>query len=100
MANCQNCGYKWSYSTSLKKTFLRFKRSMECPNCGKKQYQSQQSLKRSSSLTLIPLALLPIAWLLDLEISTAYGLAGFLLLAFVLLHPFTLELSNEEQPLW
>ncbi|WP_081755932.1 TIGR04104 family putative zinc finger protein [Paucisalibacillus sp. EB02] len=99
MPTCQNCGKEWSWKQTCKKSFT-LDTGMKCPHCHEKQYLTTKSRKRSSFSTF----LIPFIFLLSLvlNLSTLATLftiigAGLLLLGF---HPFFIELSNKEEPLW
>lgn len=72
MARCANCNYKWN----LKEVWSLgwSKNSKDCPNCGSRQYISGETL---NMFTL-----------------------GFLSMAFIIVFPFIIKLSDENEGLF
>lgn len=98
MPNCQNCNYQWSWLETLK---LSFKSNKLCSNCQKRQYVSVKSRKGPYFFYMIPVILLLASGsLFDLDpvIFILLGILVVLLLLAVL--PFTIKLSNKQEPLW
>ncbi|TKD72394.1 TIGR04104 family putative zinc finger protein [Pseudalkalibacillus hwajinpoensis] len=97
MPVCQNCGYEWRWSESLK---LTFNYKSTCPNCNKKQYLTPKARKRSSLTSM--LVLIPLACSIVINMSLSFYLV-FSLVIFsitILLSPIYIQLSNEDEPLW
>ncbi len=100
MPVCQNCHQKWPYSKAFRR-IMWFNGGMECPHCGKKQYVTPNSRKRSASLTGVVSAVIIFgALLLDLSLPgmMILALSVFIISIFVL--PSAVRLSNEDKPLW
>lgn len=98
MPTCQNCGEKWGWIQTIKTLF-----KLECPYCGKKQYESTSSRQRSSLFILMPMLIiiLPVSSWLGLPMSIAFILAIILGVVLIFgLYPFILNLSNEQEPFW
>lgn len=98
MPNCQNCNYQWSWLETFK---MGVKSSKRCSSCQKRQYVSMKSRKGPYFFYMIPLVILLASGpLFDLSVAMYSGL-GILLVVFLsVLLPFTIKLSNEQEPLW
>lgn len=100
MPNCQNCGGKWSWSTTAK-TSLSFKEEKLCPHCGANQYISTKSKQRGGMVAIVPMILIIVLdAVFDFNLAAAMLLAMPMLAAVFALLPFTIELTNEPEPLW
>lgn len=100
MPECQNCNYKWSWKTAFKKA-MKFNSGIECPNCGRKQYVTTKSRIRGSiigSLSGPIIIFSSMIFDLDLLATIAFGL--LLIVLVTLTTPYTIELSNDNKPLW
>ncbi|WP_077621832.1 TIGR04104 family putative zinc finger protein [Sediminibacillus massiliensis] len=95
MPTCQNCGEKWTWKQTIK-TILK----LNCPYCGRRQYESASSRRRSGLFALIPLVLLPFNAWLDFSIGNALILPIVIAFLILVVYPFILKLSNEEEPFW
>ncbi|WP_185960115.1 TIGR04104 family putative zinc finger protein [Planococcus soli] len=97
MPTCQNCNCQWSWIVALK---LGFKGNKLCSNCSKRQYVSVKSRTRPYFSYMIPvIILLASGSLFDLD-QVFYILSGVLLvLLSLIILPFTIKLSNEQEPL-
>ncbi|MGJ9460661.1 TIGR04104 family putative zinc finger protein [Oceanobacillus sp. CF4.6] len=93
MPTCQSCGKKWTWGQTIRTIFR-----LKCTYCGKRQYESASSRKKSGLFALIPLLILPLNVWLDLSIGTALIFIVILSTIIIALIPFNLELSNEEEP--
>lgn len=98
MPNCRNCNYRWSWVETLK---LSVKSNKLCSNCQKRQYVSVKSRKSPYFFYMIPvIILLASGSLFDLDPVIFILLV---ILVVLLLHgvlPFTIKLSNKQEPLW
>lgn len=100
MPICQNCDHQWSFKTTFKKAFT-FKRGMKCPNCKEVQYASAKSMQKSGIIGLFPAPIILISsMILDLKLGATIFIAILILTIVSITYPHTLELSNEEEPLW
>lgn len=72
MARCTNCNYKWNSKEIWSLGFS--KKGKDCPKCGVKQYISSQTQR---TFTL-----------------------GYLSLIFIVIFPFIIKLSDQDEPLW
>lgn len=97
MPTCQNCKNTWTWKQTIK-TIFKFK----CPNCGKKQYESAKSKKRSAFVSFLPLIPLPILAFLNFPfpLQVSISIIVILSIAFLVIYPFIIELSNEEEALF
>ncbi|MGE7623638.1 TIGR04104 family putative zinc finger protein [Viridibacillus sp. NPDC096237] len=92
---CENCHEKWNWRVSIKKMFT-FNRTMFCPHCEKKQYQTKKSRIRMSQFVLLPNLVLLINAFFDFywwEIVLMY--VAILITGFILM-PYNLKLQNDE----
>lgn len=98
MPVCNNCQHKWSWKGTFKRSFT-LGVGMMCPNCNEMQYYSARFRKRSS---MVPF-LIPLLLTVNLFLGPSY-LILILLLAFLpvylILFPFFVELSNDEEALF
>lgn len=100
MPICQNCDHQWSWKTTFKKAFT-FKRSMKCPKCKEVQYASAKSMQKSGIIGIFPAPIILFSSMIfDLNLGTTILLAMLILIIISITYPITLELSNEEEPLW
>jgi len=99
MTICQKCQHKWSWKEGIKNAYT-FKMKMKCPHCGGNQYMSAKARKKAINFTMV----LQLIWLLPVFLGAPTILQAvaicFALILCVILTPFLLELSNEEEPLW
>ncbi|TLS37111.1 TIGR04104 family putative zinc finger protein [Pseudalkalibacillus caeni] len=99
MPACQNCGYTWKRKeTTLK--MLTFKSSYRCPNCLQKQYLSAETRKRSSLYSLPFFLIIPFLAAFNIHFSVTLVIAVVYLVFYISYLPFTIKLSNENEPLW
>lgn len=52
MPTCQNCGHKWSWKQTFKRSFV-LSDGMTCPYCEEKQYITASARKRSTLMVFI-----------------------------------------------
>lgn len=95
MPVCQNCKKEWTWKQTIKSLF-----KLKCPYCGKKQYESTASKKRTSVLSVIPLIAMPIVIMFNLQWWTVVLLTIPMIAIVWSIYPYIIELSNEEEPLW
>lgn len=98
MPSCQNCNCQWSWIETLK---LSFKGNKLCSNCSKRQYVSVKSRTGPYFFYMIPVVILVASGSLFDWVQVFYILSGILLVLFLLvILPFTIKLSNKQEPLW
>lgn len=99
MPNCQNCGYKWNYAETLKRTFA-LTSYMRCPNCEAAQFQTAKSRRNTALLTAISIVL--IMGFNILFGPTLYSIALFCiaLVLIITTYPRLIKLSNTEEHLF
>ncbi|MHA6252485.1 TIGR04104 family putative zinc finger protein [Oceanobacillus sp. CAU 1775] len=93
MPVCQNCGKTWTWKQTMKTMFR-----MRCPNCRAKQYQSAASRNKSFLFVLILILMIPIKVWFDLPLIVGISITAFLVMIILIVYPFFLKLSNEEEP--
>lgn len=99
MPTCQNCQRQWNWKQTFKNSFILIG-GMTCPSCEEKQYLTSRMRKRSMIIPLIVIFLIVLGNLLFAS-SYVYMFAIFVLLPlFLVIYPFFVELSNEEEPLF
>ena len=98
MPNCQNCDYKWSWLDTAKIGFINNKK---CPNCNERQYVSPRLSKGIYAIYFISLiVLLASRPLFDLSSTVFISLGALFVLVMTIIIPFTVKLTNEQEPLW
>lgn len=98
MPNCQNCNYKWSWFDTVKIGFMNNKK---CPNCEERQYIKPQANRRIYAFYILPwIVLLFSRPLFDWSTLVFVSIGLLFVLAITLLIPYTIKLSNEQEPLW
>lgn len=99
MPTCQNCQRQWNWKQTFKNSFILIG-GMTCPSCEEKQYLTARMRKRGTIIPLIVIFLIVLGNLLFAS-SYVYMFAIFVLLPlFLVIYPFFVELSNEEEPLF
>lgn len=99
MPICQRCGEQWTWKQTVKKTFLAAG-GMNCPHCHKKQYYTSRFRKMSS---FVPFIIITIIMLCNLFFGPSIVCVIALIAAIpllIIIYPFVVELSSEEEPLW
>lgn len=99
MPTCQNCNHKWGWKQTFKKSFILIG-GMTCPNCGEKQYQTARMRKIN---TIIPFIMTSLIMLGNLFFGPSYVALFAIIGVFslvIIINPFFVELSNEEEPLF
>ena len=99
MPVCDNCKTRWSWKQTLKKSFV-LTTSMECPNCGKKQYLTRKSRKRIFIFNLLIISPLLIQGLFDIHGVITIALIFLFFICSILLMPLWMEVQNDEEFLW
>ena len=97
MPKCQDCKYEWAWWDTVK---IGFKNNKKCLNCHKRQYVTS-NVKRSHVLYyLVPgIVLLICKPLLNLSASVFLSIAFLFVIIMIVTIPYTIKLSNEEEPL-
>jgi CXXC-20-CXXC protein len=99
MPTCQNCHHKWSWKQTFKKSFTLIG-GMTCPYCDEKQYLTARMRKRSTIIPFIMVALIMLGnHFIGPSYVAVFALLGLLPLV-IIINPFFVELSNEEEPLF
>lgn len=96
MPICENCNNKWSWKETVKKT-ASLDPALICPYCGEKQYQTQRSKTKGGFSIVIVLLPLFIQNFFDIPEAVLFCLFPVLLIVVILLYPFLVELSSEEE---
>ncbi len=99
MPVCHSCNQKWTWKQTVKKSFT-LDTAMPCPHCSQKQYVTSRARKRSALLTMIIPFLIFIPFFFDVNIFTALGLYLAAGMGIMLIYPFLVELSSQEEHLW
>ncbi|WP_227394640.1 TIGR04104 family putative zinc finger protein [Jeotgalibacillus aurantiacus] len=100
MPTCNTCGKRWTFTQSIKKALL-YSKGTKCFYCGTPQYLSTRSGKRTNLIYVI--ALLGVVLgrpLFDLAGFPYLMLAIPVIIIVMVIVPFSIELSNEKEPLW
>ncbi len=98
MPKCQNCKYEWGWWDTVK---IGFKNNKKCLNCHKRQYVTP-NVKRSHFLYyFVPsIVLLICNPLLNLNDTVFLSIAFLFVLIMIVTMPYTIKLTNEQEPLW
>ncbi len=96
---CQNCSQKWTWKMTMRQ-FFRFKRSMICENCGATQYQSKESLWKMNLIGIGPYIFIPFLIGFNTSLPIVISYAAVAILLFLMISPYLLTLSNQEEPLF
>ncbi|GEL77837.1 TIGR04104 family putative zinc finger protein [Tenuibacillus multivorans] len=100
MPKCENCHTEWSWKDT-QKAMLGFKQGLSCPHCGETQFQTKDSMWRTSMVGLLPLFIgLVGSSLLDLSLLPSLVLIVLLSFLYLSIIPFFLELTSEEVHMW
>ncbi|KKB33283.1 TIGR04104 family putative zinc finger protein [Bacillus thermotolerans] len=99
MPICQHCGHPWSRLETIKASFT-LGAAMTCPNCETKQYLTPQSRKKGTYFSLLVPVFLLVTSLLGLGWLSFFLYIGTVSAAFYFFYPPTVELTDEEKPLW
>ncbi len=99
MPICQNCKHYWSWKQTIKKTFT-LDTGMNCPSCGKKQFLTSKSKKRSNVLVFLAPFIMLLDILFNIPSLITLGLLAFSFFFAVAISPFFIKLTNENAPLW
>ncbi|QKY68369.1 TIGR04104 family putative zinc finger protein [Lentibacillus sp. CBA3610] len=100
MPACQNCGKEWSWGTTFR-GLIRVSMAMKCPYCGERQYGTASSGRRMMVIGLIPIPLVfIIPYISGMTVWIALALAIVISVVLIIIMPFFLKLSNEQEPYW
>ena len=96
MPTCQNCGQKWGWKQTLKKSFT-LDTGMACPYCKKKQYATKGTRIKNFLFTFTAMSVTTF-WSLFFGSSFAFiWISASFVPLLVMLYPFWVELSNKEE---
>ncbi|WP_017187269.1 TIGR04104 family putative zinc finger protein [Alkalibacillus haloalkaliphilus] len=99
MPKCQACGEQWSWFGALKVSFKRLT-GKKCATCGEIQYPTYRDIKVGMVGILIIMTLILLRTTFDISSVTTVT-SGLLLAAiFILIIPYSVQLSNKHEPLW
>lgn len=99
MPTCQSCQTTWSYKETMKAMWT-LDPVKTCPHCGARQHISKKGRQRSILVTLfVPLVLLGNIFF-DWSVGTAFLWLALAATLSILLTPYTMDLSSEEEPLF
>ncbi|TFD99901.1 TIGR04104 family putative zinc finger protein [Jeotgalibacillus sp. R-1-5s-1] len=100
MPTCKKCGENWTFGSSIKKALL-YAKGTKCAYCGTPQYISSKSGKRTNLIYVIALLSVVLGRpLFDLAGIPYLMLAIPVIMIVMVIVPFSIELSNEKEPLW
>lgn len=98
MPHCENCGTKWNWANTLK---IGFTNNRKCPSCGERQYVVADTKLRTYIATALPLVILITASnYLDLSTQLTITMAAVFCMVMMAIMPYTIKLSNKQEPLW
>jgi len=99
MPTCQHCNQKWTWKQTFKKSFT-LDTAMLCPYCGEKQFVTARARKRSALITMTIPLLIFIPYFFDISIPAAISIYLAAGAGIMLIHPFFVELSSQEEAFW
>lgn len=97
MPVCKRCEKKWSWKQTIKYS-VTLSVKMNCPHCGEVQYNTARSRKRS---TIVGGILISTIMLCNIFFGPSYIFLMMLISLiplWIIVFPFMMELSNEEEP--
>ncbi len=98
MPECQNCHTKWTWTDTMK---IGFKNSRSCPHCGEKQYVSPKSQQKQLPIYFFPMILLLSAnAMFDLSSLVFLSIGALFILIVIVTTPYTIRLTNKQEPLF
>lgn len=96
MPVCKNFGKEWSWA-QIVKTLFRLK----CPYCREKQHKTAASRWKNSVYTTIGIFIVMLINIFfNLSIIGAVIIGLIIIFNFLVIYPFNLKLSNEQEPFW
>ena len=93
MPTCKNCGNKWNWKQTIRKT-TTFNLAMTCPYCEKKQFQTLRSKVKIAMLNMTISLPLIIQAFFDVPKAILISLIPALSILIILIYPFLVELRN------
>jgi len=93
MPKCQNCKRQWSYIETLKCTW-DFGKNMKCSYCGRQQYLTKESRKKTMMTMFFMIA--PLALFFNSSQLLGLGALAVICVLYILIWPFLVELSSKE----
>lgn len=98
MPKCPNCNHQWSWFDTL---IIGFKNNKKCPNCEERQFIKLQANKGVYILYILPLPIILFSRIIfDWSTPVFLSIGFFFILVATMLVPYTIKLSNEQEPLW
>ncbi|ARP44222.1 MULTISPECIES: TIGR04104 family putative zinc finger protein [Geobacillus] len=99
MPICQHCKKQWTWRQTFCRMFTLGTKLM-CPYCQNKQYYSARSRRRNGVFNLVSPLILFLSLSFNVSLLTAIALMVMGTLLSLMIQPFFIELSNQEEPLW
>lgn len=96
---CKKCNHQFKYLESIN-TGLIPKIGVKCPKCKTQLYYTAKSRKQSMYLIFIMPIIAFLLIMFNVDVTVSIGIAGIIGLMTIFLFPFTMELTDEEEPLW
>lgn len=97
MPECTHCAYKWTWGKLLVNMIIP-KMYLHCPNCGKKQYFTAASRKKTTYTTAIIPAVLVLVTYLKISILPCVLIVAAAALLVACLLPFLADFTDKEDP--
>lgn len=100
MPNCDSCGHKWSWADSMKVSMMYYS-GKKCPHCGERQFISPSTRKKQWIVYLVLLFLiLFIRPMFDISVAVNLMITIPIILIMIFSIPYTIQLADEQKPLW
>ncbi|MCH4825401.1 TIGR04104 family putative zinc finger protein [Planococcus halocryophilus] len=99
MPTCENCGQKWPWKKIVSNTF-KLTNKANCPYCGTTQYIVVKSKPATAILNFLPAFLIiTVGMIFDISVPQVLMFAVVLVIIFLIIYPFTFNLSSDEKTL-
>lgn len=96
MPICQNCQKQWAWKETIKASFT-FNTWLLCPHCTSKQYVAKNARLTSAIALFMPILLMFITLFFQLSVRLILLIVIGATFLVILIYPFTIKLSNEEE---
>ncbi|MCM3086495.1 hypothetical protein M3557_01055 [Bhargavaea ginsengi] len=99
MPVCATCHHRWTFRETLRAMYT-LKPTMTCPNCRTEQHLTSASRKRGAFMPFLILLPMLANVFFDLNWLILFGGMATIAIAFNLIYPRLIELTDEEEPIW
>lgn len=97
MPNCESCGQRWAWRTTVSKTF-KLTNKINCSYCGTTQYIVPKSKLATALMNFSPaFFILTGSMIFNFSVPQVLVFAAILFIIFLTIYPFTFNLSSNEK---